>query len=90
MFQKMHSFISNQSRYDNTNVLIKMNYDLEYGKKCNVLCHWFQEYENEAERFKAVLDLDDGLVPQTYKRTRLESPAMKVNREVIVVHKLFF
>lgn len=86
----MHSFISNQSRYDNTSILIKTNYDHAYTKNVNVLCHCFQDYENEAERFKAVLDLEDGLVPQTYKRTRLESPAMKVNREVIVVHKLVF
>ncbi|KAA0705559.1 Periplakin 190 kDa paraneoplastic pemphigus antigen 195 kDa cornified envelope precursor protein [Triplophysa tibetana] len=48
-----------------------------------------KDYENEAERFKAVLDLDDGLVPQTYKRTRLESPAMKVNREESAIEAKF-
>ncbi|KAI7803000.1 periplakin [Triplophysa rosa] len=48
-----------------------------------------KDYENEAERFKAVLDLEDGLVPQTYKRTRLESPAMKVNREESAIEAKF-
>uniref|UniRef100_A0A8C2H2T3 Periplakin n=1 Tax=Cyprinus carpio TaxID=7962 RepID=A0A8C2H2T3_CYPCA len=43
-----------------------------------------KDYENEAERFKSILDLEDGLVPQTYKRSRLESPAWKVKREVNV------
>ncbi|XP_073713246.1 periplakin isoform X1 [Misgurnus anguillicaudatus] len=48
-----------------------------------------KEYENEAERFKSILDLEDGLVPQTYKRTRLESPAVKVNREESAIEAKF-
>lgn len=42
----------------------------------------FQDYETETEKFKSILDLEDGLVPQTYKRSRLESPALKVKHEV--------
>ncbi|KAK7167938.1 hypothetical protein R3I94_002106 [Phoxinus phoxinus] len=48
-----------------------------------------KDYENEAERFKSILDLEDGLVPQTYKRTRLESPALKVNREESAIEAKF-
>lgn len=48
-----------------------------------------KDYENEAERFKSILDLEDGLVPQTYKRSRLESPAMKVNREESAIEAKF-
>lgn len=46
------------------------------------LCGFVQDYENEAERFRSVLDLEDGLVSQTYKRSRLESPALRVKGEV--------
>lgn len=46
------------------------------------LCGSVQDYENEAERYRFVLDLEDGLVSQTYKRSRLESPALKVKGEV--------
>ncbi|XP_067274886.1 periplakin [Pseudorasbora parva] len=48
-----------------------------------------KDYENEAERFKSILDLEDGLVPQTYKRSRLESPALKVNREESAIEAKF-
>ncbi|KAK9977832.1 hypothetical protein ABG768_019624 [Culter alburnus] len=48
-----------------------------------------KDYENEAERFKSILDLEDGLVPQTYKRSRLESPAVKVNREESAIEAKF-
>lgn len=51
------------------------------------LCGGFQDYESEVERFKSILDLEDGLVSQSYKRSRLESPAMKVNREVSIFEK---
>lgn len=46
------------------------------------LCGFVQDYENEAERFRSILDLEDGLVSQTYKRSRLESPALRVKEEV--------
>lgn len=42
----------------------------------------FKDYENETEKFRSILDLEDGLVPQTYKRSRLESPANIVKAEV--------
>uniref|UniRef100_A0A672Q8L0 Periplakin-like n=1 Tax=Sinocyclocheilus grahami TaxID=75366 RepID=A0A672Q8L0_SINGR len=48
-----------------------------------------RDYENEAERFKSILDLEDGLVPQTYKRSRLESPALKVKREESAIESKF-
>ncbi|KAL6103521.1 ppl [Pungitius sinensis] len=41
-----------------------------------------KDYENETEKFRSILDLEDGLVPQTYKRNRLESPAQIVKAEV--------
>uniref|UniRef100_A0A673IU95 Periplakin-like n=1 Tax=Sinocyclocheilus rhinocerous TaxID=307959 RepID=A0A673IU95_9TELE len=47
------------------------------------------DYENEAEQFKSILDLEDGLVPQTYKRSRLESPALKVKREESAIEAKF-
>ena len=43
---------------------------------------FLQDYENDTEKFKSLLDLEDGLVPQTYKRSRLESPALRVKEEV--------
>ncbi|XP_051572822.1 periplakin [Myxocyprinus asiaticus] len=48
-----------------------------------------KDYENEAERFKAILDLEDGLVPQTYKRSRLQSPALKVKGEESAIEAKF-
>uniref|UniRef100_A0A673IQQ8 Periplakin-like n=1 Tax=Sinocyclocheilus rhinocerous TaxID=307959 RepID=A0A673IQQ8_9TELE len=48
-----------------------------------------KDYENEAEQFKSILDLEDGLVPQTYKRSRLESPALKVKREESAIEAKF-
>uniref|UniRef100_A0A672Q9Y5 Periplakin-like n=1 Tax=Sinocyclocheilus grahami TaxID=75366 RepID=A0A672Q9Y5_SINGR len=51
--------------------------------------HAVKDYENEAERFKSILDLEDGLVPQTYKRSRLESPALKVKREESAIESKF-
>lgn len=49
-----------------------------------MVVYWLtlQDYETEAEKFKSILDLEDGLVPQTYKRSRLESPAATVKAEV--------
>ncbi|MBN3305154.1 PEPL protein, partial [Amia calva] len=40
-----------------------------------------KDYETETEKFKSILDIEDGLVPQSYKRTRLDSPALKVKNE---------
>ncbi|XP_077069203.1 periplakin isoform X2 [Siphateles boraxobius] len=51
--------------------------------------HAVKDYENEAERFKSILDLEEGLVPQTYKKPRLESPALKVNREESAIEAKF-
>lgn len=42
-----------------------------------------KEYEADTDKFRYILDLEDGLVPQAYKRTgRLESPAIAVKAEV--------
>ncbi|XP_061605604.1 periplakin [Phyllopteryx taeniolatus] len=40
-----------------------------------------KDYETETEKFRSILDLDDGLVPQTYKRSRMESSALAVKAE---------
>ncbi|KAI5629462.1 periplakin isoform X1 [Silurus asotus] len=48
-----------------------------------------KDYENEAERFRSILDLEDGLVSQTYKRSRLESPALKVKVEEAAIEAKF-
>uniref|UniRef100_A0A8B9HDT6 SH3 domain-containing protein n=1 Tax=Astyanax mexicanus TaxID=7994 RepID=A0A8B9HDT6_ASTMX len=48
-----------------------------------------KDYESEAERFKSILDLEDGLVPQTYKRSKLESPALRVKGEEAAIEAKF-
>ncbi|XP_076000185.1 periplakin [Genypterus blacodes] len=48
-----------------------------------------RDYENETERFRSVLDLEDGLVPQTYKRSRLESPSLRVKAEEAAIEAKF-
>ncbi|KAI1884655.1 hypothetical protein AGOR_G00228650 [Albula goreensis] len=48
-----------------------------------------KDYETETEKFKSLLDHEDGLVPQTYKRSRLESPAMKVKNEESAIEAKF-
>ncbi|KAM9346407.1 periplakin [Symphorus nematophorus] len=48
-----------------------------------------KEYENETEKFRSFLDLQDGLVPQTYKRSRLESPALTVKAEEAAIEAKF-
>ncbi|KAK6312475.1 hypothetical protein J4Q44_G00181390 [Coregonus suidteri] len=48
-----------------------------------------KEYENDTEKFKSILDLEDGLVPQTYKRSRLESPALRVKEEESAIEAKF-
>uniref|UniRef100_A0A3Q4HD13 Periplakin n=1 Tax=Neolamprologus brichardi TaxID=32507 RepID=A0A3Q4HD13_NEOBR len=48
-----------------------------------------KDYETEAEKFKSILDLEDGLVPQTYKRSRLESPAATVKAEEAAIEAKF-
>uniref|UniRef100_A0A674AJT2 Periplakin n=1 Tax=Salmo trutta TaxID=8032 RepID=A0A674AJT2_SALTR len=48
-----------------------------------------KDYENETEKFKSILDLEDGLVPQTYKRSRLESPALRVKEEESAIEAKF-
>ncbi|KAM6966642.1 periplakin [Tautogolabrus adspersus] len=48
-----------------------------------------KDYENETEKFRSILDLEDGLVPQTYKRSRLESPALTVKAEEAAIDAKF-
>uniref|UniRef100_A0A8K9Y512 Periplakin n=1 Tax=Oncorhynchus mykiss TaxID=8022 RepID=A0A8K9Y512_ONCMY len=48
-----------------------------------------KDYENDTEKFKSLLDLEDGLVPQTYKRSRLESPALRVKEEESAIEAKF-
>ncbi|XP_066499036.1 periplakin [Hoplias malabaricus] len=48
-----------------------------------------KDYEGDAERFRSVLDLEDGLVPQTYKRSKLESPALRVKAEEAAIESKF-
>ncbi|XP_026181290.1 periplakin [Mastacembelus armatus] len=48
-----------------------------------------KDYETETEKFRSILDLEDGLVPQTYKRSRLESPAMTVKAEESAIESKF-
>ncbi|XP_008327408.1 periplakin [Cynoglossus semilaevis] len=48
-----------------------------------------KDYENETEKFRSILDLEDGLVPQTYKRSRLESPANIVKAEEAAIEAKF-
>uniref|UniRef100_A0A8C7MM73 Periplakin n=1 Tax=Oncorhynchus kisutch TaxID=8019 RepID=A0A8C7MM73_ONCKI len=48
-----------------------------------------KDYENDTEKFKSILDLEDGLVPQTYKRSRLESPALRVKEEESAIEAKF-
>uniref|UniRef100_A0A8C4FF14 Periplakin n=1 Tax=Dicentrarchus labrax TaxID=13489 RepID=A0A8C4FF14_DICLA len=48
-----------------------------------------KDYENETEKFRSILDLEDGLVPQTYKRSRLESPALTVKAEEAAIEAKF-
>ncbi|XP_076852637.1 periplakin [Brachyhypopomus gauderio] len=48
-----------------------------------------KDYENEAEKFRSILDLEDGLVPQTYKRSKVESPALRVKGEESAIEAKF-
>lgn len=48
-----------------------------------------KDYESETEKFSSILDLEDGLVPQAYKRTRLESPALTVRAEEAAIEAKF-
>ncbi|KAJ8253693.1 hypothetical protein COCON_G00203050 [Conger conger] len=48
-----------------------------------------KDYETDTETFKSILDLEDGLVPHTYKRSRQESPAMKVKNEESAIESKF-
>ncbi|KAJ3601277.1 hypothetical protein NHX12_032250 [Muraenolepis orangiensis] len=47
------------------------------------------DYENETEKFKSILDLEDGLVPQSYKRSRVDSPAKRVKGEEAAIEAKF-
>ncbi|XP_062874691.1 periplakin isoform X2 [Trichomycterus rosablanca] len=58
-------------------------------KNAQVYQQAVKDYENEAERFRSILDLEEGLVPQTYKRSRLESPALKVKAEEAAIEARF-
>ncbi|KAJ8364075.1 hypothetical protein SKAU_G00129060 [Synaphobranchus kaupii] len=48
-----------------------------------------KDYEAETEKFKSILDFEDGLVPQTYKKSKLESPAIKVKDEESAIEAKF-
>ncbi|XP_015255171.1 PREDICTED: periplakin [Cyprinodon variegatus] len=48
-----------------------------------------KDYETETEKFKSILDVEDGLVPQSYKRSRLESPALAVKAEEAAIEAKF-
>ncbi|XP_034566534.1 periplakin [Notolabrus celidotus] len=48
-----------------------------------------KDYENETEKFRAILDQEDGLVSQSYKRSRLESPALTVKAEEAAIEAKF-
>ncbi|XP_072298454.1 periplakin [Eucyclogobius newberryi] len=58
-------------------------------KNAQLYQHAVKDYENETEKFRAFLDLEDGLVPQTYKRSRLESPALTVKAEEAAIEAKF-
>uniref|UniRef100_A0A674PCR5 Periplakin n=1 Tax=Takifugu rubripes TaxID=31033 RepID=A0A674PCR5_TAKRU len=51
--------------------------------------HAIKDYENETEKFRAFLDLEDGVPTQTYKRSRMESPAMTVKAEEAAIGAKF-
>ncbi|XP_032392326.1 periplakin [Etheostoma spectabile] len=48
-----------------------------------------KDYEIETEKFRSILDLEDGLVPQTYKKNKLESPALTVKAEESAIEAKF-
>ncbi|XP_021180706.2 periplakin [Fundulus heteroclitus] len=48
-----------------------------------------KDYETETEKFKSILDVEDGLVPQSYKRSRQESPALVVKAEEAAIEAKF-
>nr|XP_046271255.1 periplakin [Scatophagus argus] len=48
-----------------------------------------KDYENESEKFRSILDLEDGVPSQTYKRSRLESPALTVKAEEAAIESKF-
>ncbi|KAK2885184.1 periplakin [Channa argus] len=48
-----------------------------------------KDYETETDKFRSILDLEDGLVPQTYKRSKLESPALTVKTEEAAIEAQF-
>uniref|UniRef100_A0A8C2XSZ6 Periplakin n=1 Tax=Cyclopterus lumpus TaxID=8103 RepID=A0A8C2XSZ6_CYCLU len=58
-------------------------------KNAQLYQHAVKDYENETEKFRSILDLEDGLVPQTYKRNRLESPAQIVKAEESAIEAKF-
>lgn len=48
-----------------------------------------KDYETETEKFRSILDMEDGLVPQSYKRSRLESPALAVKAQEAAIEAKF-
>lgn len=48
-----------------------------------------KDYEKETERFRAILDLDDGSPTQTYKRRLYESPSSTVRAEEAALESKF-
>lgn len=43
---------------------------------------FLKDYENETERLRAILDLEDGSPTQSYKRRLYESPSLAIKAEV--------
>ncbi|KAM9391816.1 periplakin [Pholidichthys leucotaenia] len=48
-----------------------------------------RDYENETEKFRSYLEMEDGLVPQGYKRSRMDSPAQLVKAEESAIQSKF-
>uniref|UniRef100_A0A3Q4B4N6 Uncharacterized protein n=1 Tax=Mola mola TaxID=94237 RepID=A0A3Q4B4N6_MOLML len=48
-----------------------------------------KDYDNECEKFRSILDLEDGVPSQTYKRSRLQSPALAVRGEEAAIEAKF-
>uniref|UniRef100_A0AAZ3PEV7 Periplakin n=1 Tax=Oncorhynchus tshawytscha TaxID=74940 RepID=A0AAZ3PEV7_ONCTS len=88
------SYSNYRSDYDNLNNWLSRVPNYEPTEKDNLSqvetkLENQKDYENDTEKFKSILDLEDGLVPQTYKRSRLESPALRVKEEESAIEAKF-
>lgn len=48
-----------------------------------------RDYENETDKFRYMLELEDGIPSQAYKRSRLDSPALTVKAEEAAIESRF-